>query len=114
MIDWDATVLAPLHSVFGEGQGSQLTDVQYRRGDSVPVPGVTGVWTEAGTITDGQADPAINQLAPTLGVRLSQFPADYDPRNARGDTFVVRGIKYRVRMGRPDSLGGATLEATRA
>jgi hypothetical protein len=48
-----------------------------------------------------------------LGVRLSQFPAGYDPRNAQGDTFVVRGVTYVVKDGRPDSHGGAHLEATR-
>lgn len=116
MIDWDATVLAPLHAVFAEpvADGSVPADVQYVRAVGGPVSGVTGVFTEAGVPIDGAADPAVNALAPTLGVRLSQFPADYDPRNARGDTFVVRGITYRVRVGVPDSFGSATLEATRA
>jgi hypothetical protein len=107
VIDWDTLVLGPLHSVFGEP-----VPVMYSIAGGAPF-GVSGIFDEGARSVRLVTEPEFNEVAPVLGVRLSQFPAGYDPRNAQGDTFVVRGVTYVVKDGRPDSHGAAHLEATR-
>lgn len=108
MVDWDRLVHAPIMSVFGEP-----TPVQYSIAGA-PAIGVDGIFDEGARALQLVTSPEVNEVIPILGVRLSQFPADFDPRNSKGDTFVVRGISYVVKDGKPDSHGWAFLEATRA
>jgi hypothetical protein len=105
VIDWDSLVLGPLQAAFGE-------PVAYTIADG-PTIAISGIFDEGARPVRAVTEPDINEVSPVLGVRLSQFPAGYDPRNAQGDTFVVRGITYVVKDGRPDSHGAAHLEATR-
>ena len=93
---------------FGES-----TPVQYTiRGGAAFA--VDGIFDEGARPLRIVTDPEVNEVAPTLGIRLAQFPADFNPRNAKGDAFIVRGIAYTVTDGKPDSHGWAILEATRA
>lgn len=107
MVDWDSLVLGPLFAAFGEAQR-----VEYSIAGAPPIT-VDGIFDEGARPVRLVTEPDFNEVAPVLGVRLSQFPAGYDPRNAQGDTFVVRGVTYVVKDGRPDSHGAARLEATR-
>ena len=107
MIDWDGLVHGPVMGVFGESARVEYT----------PAGGssffVDGIFDEAARPVRLVTDPDVNEVSPLLGVRLTLFPLGYDPRNAKGDTFVVRGITYVVKDGKPDSHGWAILEATR-
>ena len=105
MIDWDALVIGPCMETFGEAAG-----VPYTRAGGATFT-VDGVFDEGSINLRLVADPSFVENGPVLGVRLSQFPTDYDPRNAKDDTFVVRGVTYVVREGRPDSHGWALLSA---
>lgn len=106
MIDWNGLVLGPLMDVFGE-------PVTYTPAGGSPLS-ITAIFDEAYTPVQLVADPEVNAVMPVLGVQLSQFPAGFDPRNAQGDTFIARGKSYVVKNGKPDSHGGARLEANRA
>ena len=108
MIDWDALVHAPMMNEFGES-----ARVQYSIAGA-PAITVDGIFDKAAYPVRVVVDPDVNEVMPILGVRLSQFPPDFDPRNAKGDTFVVRGVTYVVKDGKPDSHGWAHLQATRA
>jgi hypothetical protein len=108
VIDWDSLVLGPLMEVFGE-----TTQVQYTRVQLGQTFSVDGIFDEAYT-PGGQGELQLMSARPVLGVRLSQFPADYDPEDAQGDEFIVRGRTYVVKAGKPDSHGGARLEANLA
>lgn len=108
MVDWDGLVHAPLMAVFGEP-----TPVQYSIAGGQAIS-VDGIFDEGARPLQLVTDPGVNEVVPTLGVRLAQFPAWFDPRNSKDDTFVVRGVTYIVKDGKPDSHGWAILEATRA
>lgn len=108
MVDWDELLHAPLMGVFGE---SAL--VQYSIAGGAPF-GVDGIFDEGARPVHLVTDPDVNEIVPTLGIRLAQFPAGFEPRNSKGDTFVARGVTYVVKDGKPDSHGWAILEATRA
>lgn len=108
MVDWDALVHAPLMTVFGE-----RVPVQYSIAGA-PAISVDGIFDEGARPLQLVTDPGVNEIVPTLGIRLAQFPADYNPRNSKDDSFVVRGVSYVVKDGKPDSHGWAILEATRA
>lgn len=108
MVDWDELLHAPLMGVFSED-----TPVQYSVAGA-PAISVDGIFDEGARPVRLVTDPEVNEIAPMLGIRLAQFPAGFEPRNANGDTFVVRGVTYVVKDGKPDSHGWAILEATRA
>jgi len=89
--------------------------VQYTPAVGAPFT-INGVFDEGSqplTVVDPQA---VNAVLPRLGIRLSEFPSGYDPRDAQDDRFTVirTGVTYVVRDGRPDSHGWAMLEAHRA
>lgn len=107
MVDWDTLVHGPLMRVFGESAPIPYT----RRGGATLT--VTAIFDEASNSVRLLDDPDVNEVRPVLGIQLSQFPTGYDPRNAKGDTFVARGVTYVVKDGKPDSHGWALLEATR-
>ncbi len=107
MVDWDSLLHGPIMGAFGESARVQYTPA----GGSTFV--VDGIFDEAERPVQMLDAPDINEVSPLLGVRLSQFPAGFDARNAKGDTFVVRGVTYVVKNGKPDSHGWAQLEATR-
>jgi len=108
VLDWDALVHGPVMQAFGEG-----APIQYTISGGATLS-VDGVFDEGARAVRVVMEPEVNEVAPVLGIRLAQFPADFDPRNAKGDTFVARGITYVVTDGKPDSHGWAILEATRA
>jgi len=107
-IDWDALVLAPCMGVFGEADR-----IPYSIAGAPPIY-VEGIFDEGTAPLDSLGPPGINALQPVLGVRQSAFPATWDPRNARGDTFVVKGRTYTVQNAKPDSHGGVRIEAKRS
>ena len=95
-------------SVFGEP-----TPIPYSIAGGAPIT-VDGIFDAGARPVNLVTEPGVNEVSPTLGVRLVQFPAGFDPRNSKGDTFVVRGSTYVVKDGKPDSHGWAILEATLA
>jgi hypothetical protein len=107
MLDWDALVHAPIMSTHGNVRAD------YSIGGA-PAIKVDGILDEGARPIQIVTGPDVNEVVPTLGIRLAQFPPDFNPRNAKGDTFVANGITYNVKDGRPDSHGWAILEATRA
>lgn len=103
MVDWNGLVIGPLMEVFGE-------PVTYTPAGGSPIS-LTAVFDEAYTPVQLVADPSVMSVMPVLGVQLSQMPVGYDPENAQGDQFTVRGHTYVVKAGKPDSHGAARLEA---
>lgn len=103
MIDWDALVLGPTHSVFAES-------ATYQQGGGEPF-GITVVFDEP-TVTVEAAGMGVLSTDPSIGIRLHEFPADFDPNNAQEDTVVLtnRGRHFVVKTGRADSHGGARLK----
>lgn len=108
MVDWDNLVHGPVLGVFGEA-----ARVQYTPAAGAPFF-VDAIFDEGARPIQIVTGPEVNEVAPTLGIRLSQFPAGFDARNAKGDSFLARGVTYVVKDGKPDSHGWAILEATRA
>ena len=94
--------------VFGEDARVQYTPV------GSPTITVDGIFDEGARAIQIVTGPDVSEVVPTLGIRLAQFPDGFNPRNAKGDSFVVRGIAYVVTEGKPDSHGWAILQATRA
>ena len=111
MVDWDNLVHGPLMRVFGDP-----ARVQYTPAGSATIT-VDGIFDEGARPVRLVDDPDVNEVVPLLGIQLSQFPAGFNPRNAKGDRFVItrNGVSttYVVKDGRPDSHGWALLEATR-
>ena len=109
MIDWDALVLTPVMGVF-----SQAVDYSIAGGATLALR--YGVFDDAYVSVDALSDRGVTSTMPTLGVRLAEFPAGFNPENAQGDTFTVRatGRVYVVKTGRPDSHGHARFEANLA
>lgn len=106
-IDFDQLLHGPVMRAFGEPTGVQYT---FAGGGSIVIDGIFDEGARPVRLVD---DPDVNEVAPLLGVRLSQFPAGFNPRNAKGDTFVARGVAYVVTDGKPDSHGWAQLTAVR-
>ena len=104
MVDWNALVLGPLNTVFGE-------PVTYTLASGIPIQ-VTGIFDEAYTPVELVADPSVNSARPVLGVRLSDFPADWAPERAQGEQLTIQrtGVAYVVKSGKPDGHGHARLE----
>ena len=109
MLDFDTLCHAPVMEALANAT------VSYSVGgaQAFDVPGIFDEGYRPLQIVTG---PDVNEVAPTLGIRLALFPADFNPRNAKGDTFTVlqTGVTYNVTDGKPDSHGWAILEATRA
>ena len=112
MINWDLEVLGPLmgSGVFGEDiQPTYMPAL----GSSFPIDGVFDDAAKVVVILDDGA-PGMQTTDPTLGVRLSQFPAD----PVAGDkVFLPANVALRrpnqlfiVSEVLPDSHGWAKLE----
>lgn len=103
-IDWDAAVLAPLLSVFGE-------DVQPTympaAGGSFPIDGVFDRPFK-GLVIEADGEPGFATRKPVIGVRLAQFAAD----PVKGDKILIPSVPetYVVSDVRPDGKGWALLE----
>lgn len=106
MIDWDAVVLGPVMGVFGES-------VLYAPVNSAPFQITHGVFDDGFAEIDPLGSPGVLSSHPTLGIQLSEFPADFDAKEAQGDRFTVlrTGVVYIVKAGEPDSHGHALLRA---
>ena len=108
MIDWNAVLLAPVMGVFGEAVSyTPLTGASFA---------ITGVFDDGFLEVDPIGAPGVLSSKPRLGIRLAQFPAGFDAKEAQGDLFTVlrTGVTYVVKAGRADSHGHALLEAMRA
>ena len=115
MIDWDAAVIGPTNSVFGEPilYWPSIVSAIYSAGVALPI---NGVFDEGYTPVTLVEDPAVSSTHPVLGVQLSQLPAAFDPINAQEDRFTVvrTGLTYIVKAGKPDGHGWARLDANLA
>lgn len=106
-IDFDTLLHGPVMRAFGESARVLYTPAG---GETIAVDGIFDEGARPVRLVD---DPDVNEVAPLLGIQLSQFPAGFNPRNAKDDTFVVRGVTYVVTDGKPDSHGWAQLTAVR-
>ncbi|WP_248769138.1 hypothetical protein [Pseudomonas sp. MWU12-2345] len=106
MIDWDSLVLAPLETIFGEGQRPEGQVMFYPVGRTAyPIDGVfDSAYREVELV-----DPlvGVTSTQPVLGVRLSAF---VEPP-AQDDEVYIPSIaqRYLVIEVRPDSHGWAKL-----
>lgn len=111
MIDWDAAVLAPLMSVFGEAPATR--PMYQRAAGGVPFP-VDGVFDDAfmALVMNADGEPDIGTIEPVLGVRLAQFDG-VEP--VQGDQVTVPRVNkiFRVRDAQPDGKGWIYLLLTR-
>jgi hypothetical protein len=109
VINWDAEVLAPLMDagVFGEA-----VQPNYRPsgGGAFDIDGVFDNAFLADTLISADGIPEFQTVAPTLGVRLSQFQSY--PQG--GDKVFVPSVgkTYFVSEVRPDGKGWARLILT--
>lgn len=103
MIDWDAQVIGPLIGAFGESA------------TYTPVTGspfaISIVFDEAYQEVDLAGGTGIVSVMPVAGIRISEFPAGWDPENAQGESIYInsRAASYQVKEGRPDGHGWAKL-----
>ncbi len=104
MIDWDALVIGPTVSTFGEG-------VQYQ-------PVGRASFTIQGVFDEGYLEQApldivmpgnITARRPVLGVQLSQFSGRCEPEQSDVVTIARTGQVFWVNEVRPDGHGHALL-----
>ena len=106
MVDWDALVIGPVMTVFGQA-------VDYTPDGGITVRLTDAVFDDGFYPVDPIGQPGVMSTQPRLGVRIASMPAGWDAINAEGDIFTVvaTGKTYRVREGQPDSHGHARLDA---
>ena len=106
-VDWDTWVLGPLNSVFGE-------PIVYTPQSGAPFP-ITGVFDTAYLPVSLDSDPTVITARPVCGIRLSDFPAGFDPTQAQGDQITRTGtnVAYVVKAAKNDGHGHARLELNR-
>ena len=105
MIDWEAMVIAPCQRVFGEpAKYTMMTPVSQRTFD------ISVIFDDAYASVEVGGMAAIT-TRPTVGVMLSDFPADFDPETAQGDSIMIvhTSATYDVASGKKDNHGGARL-----
>lgn len=109
MIDWDALVVGPCVSVFGQ-------PITFRPAAGGAFP-ITGVFDDAylGVVMGTDGDPAIATIDPVLGVQLSQFTALGLADPDQDDTLTVDAVgkTYMVMNVEPDGKGLVKLRLTR-
>jgi hypothetical protein len=100
MIDWDAVVVSPCVSVFGEP-----ATFMPLAGGSFPV---TVVFDNAyREVTTSEFGTEIMSVYPAAGIALSGFPSV--PVQGDKITITSNGNTYAVRKPKPDSHGGMHL-----
>lgn len=105
MIDWDAMLLAPVMSVFGEGVASDLSTWPiYTPAGGAPFALPDAVFDRA--YAEVTLDPEIGQVTnrkPCLGVRAALFAQP----PAQGDTVYIPSVAvtYVVKEPQPDGHG---------
>lgn len=101
MIDWDKNLLQPLQTVFGEA-------VLYIPLAAQPFT-ITGVFDEAYREIIELDGLPVSAEKPVLGVRLAEFPDQYQPE--QNDHVVIKHTnqRYVVKEVRPDGHGSAKL-----
>lgn len=106
MIDWDSLVLAPLETIFGEGQRPEGQVTFYPAGrNAYPIDGVFDSAYREVELIDPLVGAASTQ--PVLGVRLSMFR---EPPVQDDEVYIPSISKrYLVMEVRPDSHGWAKL-----
>lgn len=104
-INWDALVIGPTMTVFGE-------PITYTRSYGKPIT-ITGVFDDAylaeAMFEDGTT--GVTELSAVLGVQLSQFSCQPEPNDLV--TVQRTGARFIVREMRNDSHGWAKLMLTR-
>lgn len=96
-IDWDAMVLTPLNSVFGE-------EITYIPSSTRTAVTVSGVFDEGYTQIDSIGEGVgASTVSPVLGVRAADFTAT--PRQRDELVRVKTGRRYVVKDVQPDSHG---------
>lgn len=95
MIAWDALVLGPLQSTFGE----PVTFLPASGGSFA----VNGIFDEAYREVDLAGGVAVTTEHPVLGIRTSAFQV----LPKQGDQFTIRGANYTVREVQVDGHGAA-------
>ncbi|WP_154914254.1 hypothetical protein, partial [Pseudomonas fluorescens] len=103
MIDWDALVLGPLETIFGEGQRPEGQVTFYPAGrQAYPIDGVF----DAAYRDVDLADPltGVTSTQPVLGVRLALFKALLKEPPAQDDQVYIPSVakRYLVLDVRPD------------
>ena len=96
-IDWDASVLAPCHGVFGQSVTYQPF--------SGPVRSLTGVFDNGYQAKIQLEDGSTGWTAqdPTLGIRLAEWGSS--PQQGESITIVATGQVYLVTDAQPDGHG---------
>jgi len=112
-IDWDADVLGPVMSIFGEGTTGVPASLPIYR------PRSAGPFTLTDAVFDAQYQRLVPQgdgseistSSPALGVRAAVFTAAGRPLPAQGDRVLIpsTGKLYKVVDIQPDSHGHIVL-----
>lgn len=100
---WDGLDLADVTlQVTRDVLGSAVSYTPTSTGVAVPL---TGIWDRdhVSVQTEGELD--VVSTGPMLAVRIADLPV----APAKGDTFVVAGVSYRVHRVATDGQGGAEL-----
>ncbi len=107
-IDWDAVLLAPVMSIFGEGTADQSTWPLYTPAGLAPFRLADAVFDRAYAeiVLDGE-DAGSTTKKPCLGVRVALFPRE--PR--QNDTVFIPSVAltFIVKNVEPDGHGHAKL-----
>lgn len=108
-IDWDAELLSPVMSLFGEGDAAdQSTWPVYTPRGLAPFPLADAVFDRAYADVTLEDDGTENTTRkPCLGVRVSLFPRE----PAQNDTVYIPSVPghFIVKDFRPDGHGHAKL-----
>ena len=107
MIDWDAKVLGPSLSVFGEDPSLQPVYTPAAGGGAFPIDGVFDDAVRVTVLLD-DGSPGFVTTDPMLGVRLAQFASP----PLQGDKVRIPRVNstYLVSRVNPDGHGGARLD----
>ena len=103
-IDWDALVLAPLHTAFGETISYQSSrtglGLFFTLTDAVFDRGYVQVGTDAGGVP-------VTAWSTFVGIRLASCPAGFTPLD--GDRITARGAIWQIVDEQPDGKGNIML-----
>jgi len=103
-IDWDKTVLGPVHAAFSTGE-DQPVFVSWGGGAWYPIADAVFDLTHIEVGADGRAPSS--SFHPTLGIRQSSLPPGV--RLQQGDGVQVGDRFYAVVDVQPDNLGHVLL-----
>jgi hypothetical protein len=100
-VDWDALVLAPLHTAFGEAVSYQpATAAAFALTDAVIDRAYVQVGTDAGGVP-------VTAWRTIVGIRLASCPSGFAPGDE--DQITAHGSTWRVVDEQPDGKGNVVL-----